>query len=89
MGDDDKHYQWISYDLASPVLLGGEGREIAEDLTARPVPPTDVFCFPLIDTWRERVWNLLSDYVTDEVKAEFVLNPPEWVVSEISVGLTI
>lgn len=31
---------------------------------------------------RARVWKLLSDCATDEVKAAFVSNPPEWVVSD-------
>jgi hypothetical protein len=82
MGEDYMHYQWSSCDLAGPMLRGHEGREIAEDLETRPAPPVDVFCFPLVDSWRAHVWKLLSDYVTDEVKAEFVRSPPEWVVSD-------
>lgn len=64
------------------MLPGHEDREIAEKLADRGAPPPDVFCFPLVESWRDRVWALLGDYLTAEVKAEFVRNPPEYVVSD-------
>jgi len=76
------NYQWSSCHLTGTILPGYEDREIAEDLKVRPAPSDDVFCFPLVESWRERVWTMLRDYVTDEVKAEFIHNPPEFVVSD-------
>lgn len=61
---------------------GYEDREIADDLALRPLPPEDVLSFPLVDRWRDRFWRMIADFVTDYVKAEFVRNPPEYVVSE-------
>lgn len=76
------NYQWSSCNLAGSMLPGHENREIAENIKVRPAPPVDVFCFPLVDSWRARIWDLLDDYVTDEVTEEFIRNPPEYVVSD-------
>src|SRR3546814_621730 len=76
------YYCWSKCKFADPMLPGYEDREVVEDLTIRPLPPEDIFCFPLVDTWRKRIWRILADVVTDEVKAEFVRNPPEYVVSD-------
>lgn len=57
-------------------------REIAEDPAERAPPPDDVFSFSLGETWRDRTWRMLEDVVTDDVKAEFVRSPPEYVVSD-------
>jgi len=64
------------------MLPGCEDREIAEQLTDRPLQPSDVFCFPLVCSWRARIWNLFDDFITDEVKTEFVQNPPEYIFSD-------
>ena len=64
------------------MLPGYEDREIAASLSKRPQPRDDVFCYPLVETWRERIWRMLGDLVTDEVRAEFVRHPPEYVVSD-------
>lgn len=61
------------------LMSGFEDREIA------PGPrnvPEDVFCFPQVDTWRDNVWWMLHDLITDEVKALFVADPPEYVVCD-------
>jgi hypothetical protein len=76
------NYQWSSCKLAGPMLPGYEDREIAENIKVRPAPPADVFCLPLVDSWRARIWNLLRDYITDGVKAEFIRNTPEYVVCD-------
>lgn len=64
------------------MLPGYEDRELPEALAARLPIPDDVFCFPAIDSWRDRLWGLLSDFITEEVKEEFKRNPPEYVVSD-------
>ncbi|MGY6770896.1 hypothetical protein [Komagataeibacter sp. NFXK3] len=76
------YYQWSFCELAGPMFSGHEDREIMEDLKLRSLPPEDIFCFPLVDIWRARVWNLLSDYVTADVKAAFVQMSPEWIASD-------
>jgi hypothetical protein len=63
------------------MLPGNENREIAENLEDR-ILPNDCFCYQFVDSWRDRVWTMLSDLVTDEVKREFRENPPEYVVSD-------
>jgi len=75
-------YNWKTCDLAGPMRPGCEERQVPAGLASRPAPPDDVFCWPLVDTWRARVWAMLADIVTDEVKAAFVENPPEHVVSD-------
>lgn len=76
------NYQWPACDLTGMMQPGYEDRKIEEDLKVRPMPPDDVLCYPLVDSWRERIWGLLSDYVKNDVKDEFVRNPPEYVVSD-------
>ena len=76
------NYRWSSCSFAGSMLPGHEDREIAENIKVRAAPPADVFCFPLVESWRQRIWTLLGDYITDEVKAEFARNPPEYVVSD-------
>ena len=64
------------------ILPGYEDRGIAASLAERPLPPHDVFCYPLVETWRDRIWQMLGDFITEEVKAEFVRHPPEYVFSD-------
>lgn len=64
------------------MKVGDEDRLTPERLSDRAPIPDDVFCFPAIDTWRSRIWDLLSDIVTDKVRQEFKRNPPEYVVSD-------
>ena len=64
------------------MLPGYEDRKIVGDLNERQVPPNDVFHYPLVDTWRDRIWRSLDDVLTDDVRAAFVGNPPEYVVSD-------
>lgn len=78
----DMLYSWTNCKLAGPMVPGFEDRELPEALGARALPPDDVFCFLLVDTWRERIWRMLGDLITDEVRAEFIRNPPEYVVSD-------
>lgn len=53
-----------------------------ERLADRPVPPADVFVYPLVDSWRDRVWRMIADVATAEVRDQFVADPPEYVVSD-------
>ncbi len=76
------NYNWASCSLAGNMLPGHEERQIAEDASARPKLADDVFCYPQPDTWRSRIWEMLADHITDDVKAEFMRNPPEYVVSD-------
>jgi len=64
------------------MLPGYEDREIEAALTDRAAPPDDVFCYPLVDTWRDRIWRMLGDVITDDVRATFVRRPPEYIVSD-------
>jgi hypothetical protein len=75
-------YTWSNCRYAGPMIAGHEHRELPEALADRSPPPEDVFCLPLVDTWRDRIWRTLDDIVTPEVKAEFLANPPEYVVSD-------
>lgn len=76
------NYKWAACSLAGNMLPGHEERQIAEEASARPKLADDVFCYPQPETWRTRIWEMLADYITDDVKAEFVRNPPEYVVSD-------
>src|SRR4051812_23973574 len=75
-------YKWLSCEWAGPMLPGYEDREIEESLDARAAIPDDVFCYPLVSTWRDRMWQMLSDVITDAVRTEFVRHPPEYIVSD-------
>lgn len=61
---------------------GYEEREIVGSLSERALPPERVFHFPLVDTWRDRVWRMLGDVVTEDVRVAFIDDPPEYVVSD-------
>lgn len=63
------------------ILPGYAEREVSSDLMSREVPP-NVLCYARPDLWHERVWKMLSDLITDEVRAEFLASPPEYVVSD-------
>ncbi|MBB3360564.1 MULTISPECIES: hypothetical protein [unclassified Novosphingobium] len=75
-------YQWANCRYAGAMKEGHEKRAMPESLAERGALPRDVFCFPEVDSWRERVWRLISDYITHEVKATFTRRPPEYVVSD-------
>lgn len=74
-------YRWASCEWAGPMLPGHEDREIEPSLEARAVPD-NVFCYPLVVTWRDRIWRMLGDVITEEVRAEFMRHPPEYIVSD-------
>lgn len=57
-------------------------RLVPQDLIKRGTPPRNVFCYPLVETWRHRVWRMLNDVIDDRVRAEFKRNPPEYIVSD-------
>lgn len=76
------HYQWSSCSLTGPMLPGFEDREIPERLADRAAPPEDVFVYPLVDSWRARVWHMIGDVATEAVREEFVADPPEYIVSD-------
>lgn len=75
-------YTWSSCSYAGLMVPGNEDREMPEDLAKRTPPPDDVFCLPLVDSWRDRIWRMIEDLVTAEVKDAFVGDPPEYVVSD-------
>ncbi|TKV70627.1 hypothetical protein D0C28_24615 [Rhizobium sp. AU243] len=64
------------------MLPGNEDREIAENPLARGRLPRDVFCYPLVNSWRKTIWSLLGDVITDDAKLAFKEAPPEFVVSD-------
>lgn len=64
------------------MLPGYEDREIEASLDARAAVPDDVFCYPLVVSWRDRIWRMLGDVITDGVRAEFARHPPEYIVSD-------
>lgn len=76
------NYQWATCRYAGEMLPGYENRELPEALSLRRPIAEDVFCYPAIDSWRDRIWALISDFITDDVKEAFKLNPPEYVVSD-------
>ena len=75
-------YTWSSCGYAGLMVPGNEDREMPEDIAKRTPPPDDVFCLPLVDSWRDRIWRMLEDLITAEVKDAFVGDPPEYVVSD-------
>lgn len=76
------YYQWANCRYAGEMKSGYEGRELPEATADRPRVPDDVFCYPDFASWRDRIWALLSDILTDAVKGEFKRNPPEYIVSD-------
>ena len=74
-------YRWPSCECAGPMLPGYEDREIEASFDERAVQ-SDVFCFPLVASWRDRIWRMLGDVITEDVRAEFARCPPEYVVSD-------
>ena len=62
-------YRWQSCEWAGPMLAGHEDREIEASLGARAPVPDDVFCYRLVSLWRERIWRMLGDLITDDVRA--------------------
>lgn len=50
------------------MQAGYEDRAIPESLAERGPTPDNVFCFPDVISWRERIWTLISDIVTEDVK---------------------
>lgn len=63
------------------MLPGFESREISCELKERHLPD-DIFCYPRVDAWQDRIWSLMGDLITEEVKAEFIRNPPEFLASD-------
>lgn len=76
------HYQWANCCYTGEMKSGYEDRELPEAVAGRPRVRDDVFCFPDVASWRDRIWALLGDIMTDAVKGEFKRNPPEYVVSD-------
>lgn len=76
------NYRWSTCELTGLMLPGNEHREIAEDPLLRGKVPRDVFCYPLVNSWRKTIWSLLGDVITDDVKLAFKEAPPEFVVSD-------
>lgn len=74
-------YRWTDCELSGPMEAGFEDRAVEPSQELRAVPD-DVLCYPRPDLWRTRVWSMLSDIVTEDVRAAFVLDPPEYIVSD-------
>jgi len=64
------------------MLPGFEDREIAAEAIDRTPLPSNVFCYPLVESWRDRVWRMLDDVIPEDVRSSFADNPPEYVVSD-------
>ena len=58
-----------------------EHRKLTADPGARTTPD-DVFQYANVDAWRNRVWNMLGDLITEDVKVEFQHNHPEYITSD-------
>lgn len=76
------YYRWADCEFAGAMRPGFQDHLIEEDVSLRPPPPDDVFCFMDIDRWRDRIWAMTGDIVTEEVKAHFVRNAPEFLTSD-------
>ncbi|WP_170986007.1 hypothetical protein [Rhizobium sp. AU243] len=76
------NYRWSTCESTGMMLPGNEDREIAENPLARGRLPRDVFCYPLVNSWRKTIWSLLGDVITDDAKLAFKEAPPEFVVSD-------
>lgn len=61
---------------------GFEDREIEPNPVARAALPVDTFSFSMPVTWRDSVWTMLNDKVTDAVRIAFREAPPEYLVSD-------
>ena len=61
---------------------GYQDRALHEVVSARASIPDDVFCYSAVPTWRKRVWTLIDDVITNQVKAAFKRNPPDYLVSD-------
>lgn len=48
----------------------------------RPAPAPDVWDLHHYISWRNVIWELISDFVDEEVKAYFLKHPPKYVVSD-------
>lgn len=76
------NYEWASCRYSGEMKSSHEDRAIPERLIERDPVPGDVFCYPAVDSWRGRIWALLGDVVTENVKRAFKRNPPEYLVSD-------
>jgi hypothetical protein len=74
----------IEHKIISPVgsmIPGFENREISCELKERHLPD-EIFCYPRVDAWQDRIWSIIGDLITKEVKAEFIRNPPKFIASD-------
>jgi hypothetical protein len=67
--------------ISGSMLPGFEDRLISDTLNAREVPQ-DVFCYARPDLWKDHLWRMLDDQLTDDVQAAFLDDVPEYVVSD-------
>lgn len=63
-------------------MTGCEDRLIISSPLTRPAAEPGVWDYAHFGTWREEVWRLLSDVLTEDVRREFLRDPPEYVVSD-------
>jgi len=59
-----------------------EGCQIAANPQERDAPPANAFSFSMPETWRDTVWAILNDYITDDVRSAFCVEPPKYLVSD-------
>lgn len=67
--------------MPGSMLPGHEDRLVNADTSKHNVPE-DVFCYSRPDLWQDRIWHLMGDYLTEEVKSAFLADLPEFVVSD-------
>lgn len=61
---------------------GFEGCEIEPNPKERAALPANTFSFSMPETWRDTVWTILNDKITDAVLSAFREAPPEYLVSD-------
>lgn len=77
-------YDWTKCPHASPMTPGHGHREIMP-LTGpspRAMPSANVLSLPHRKQWTEKVWSLISDLVTEEVKQAVIASNPDYLVSD-------
>lgn len=77
-------YDWRQCPHASPMVPGHDHRQIMPLAggTPRPMPPSNVLFLPHREQWTAKVWLLISDLVTEDVKQAIVASNPDYLVSD-------
>lgn len=66
------------------MTSGYDHREIMSlgEMSPRPAPPVNVLSVPHREQWTARIWSLVSDFVTEEVKQAVIEANPRYLVSD-------